>query len=273
MEAPAVFKAFLDDLHSAFPDSVSIHDIDVESTAQYIEKEFFPSVLKIFQKDSAFFTEKERVLMGVNLSEIWGYETMTDATRESIWKHLLCSLIASFLHGGIKDKIGSIMSTFKTMWSGKDDEISKILNDEESEGHIKSLMDYVTETRLAKIFMDVVETIDISDIEIDISNPTEIIDMVKNPEHPVMKKIISKIQGIIQNKLQTGAITQAQIQSEIEGVKARVQSTFGNIFNDALGGNSNRTNTPSAVLLGNSPEARRQRMIARLQKKQLGKKS
>jgi hypothetical protein len=57
----------------------------------------------------------------------------------------------------------------------------------------------------------------------------------------------------------------------MEAVKAKITSIFGNIFNDALGGR--QTDIPSAALLGNSPEARRQRMLARLQKKQREKNS
>jgi hypothetical protein len=40
---------------------------------------------------------------------------------------------------------------------------------------------------------------------------------------------------------------------------------FGNIFNDAIGGR--KADVPSSVMIGNSPEARRQRMLARLQRK------
>lgn len=272
MEASVVFKSFLEDLHSAFPDIVLIQEIDTETTVQHVEKDFFPAVMKIFQKDDTFFTETQRSLMNVNLSELWALESMTDANRDSIWRHLQSCLIASFLHGDIKDKVGSLLSTFKGIWAGKDDEISRVLNDENSEGHFKSLLDYVTGTRLAKVFMEVVEQIDINDIELDFSKPDELIDIMKNPEHPIMKKMISKIKGLLQQRLQSGGISQAQIQSEVEGIKARIQSIFGNMFNEALGGSGNRSGVSSAALLGNSPEARRQRMLARLQKKQMGKK-
>lgn len=272
MEASAVFKSFLEDLHSAFPDIVPLGEIDIETAVHHVEKEFFPLVMKIFQKDASFFTESERTLMNINLSALWTLETTTEEVRESIWKHLQVTIVASFLHGDIKDKIGTLVSTFKGLWAGKDDEISRVLNDENSEGHFKALLDYVTGTRIAKIFMQVVEEIDISEIELDFSKPAELVDILKNPEHPTMKKVISKIQGLLQQKLQTGAITQAQIQSEVEGIKARIQSTFGNVFNEALGGTGERSGVSSAALLGNSPEARRQRMLARLQKRQMSKK-
>jgi hypothetical protein len=96
-------------------------------------------------------------------------------------------------------------------------------------------------------------------------------DILRNPEHPVMKKVITKIKNVIQQKMQRGEISQQMITSEVEGIKAKLQSLFGNVFNDMLGGR--RADVPSTVLMSNSPEARRQRMLARLQKKQRDKNS
>ena len=94
---------------------------------------------------------------------------------------------------------------------------------------------------------------------------------LRDPENPKMKRIINKIQGLIQEKMQRGELSQQQLIGEIEAIKAKVQSLFGNVFNDMLGGR--RADVPSNVLMGNSPEARRQRMLARLQKKQRDKNS
>ena len=76
---------------------------------------------------------------------------------------------------------------------------------------------------------------------------------------------------MLKDKMKRGELTQHQITSEVEAIKAKVTSIFGNIFNEAMG--LNRGETPAAVLVGNSPEARRQRMLARLQKKQRDKNS
>ena len=118
--------------------------------------------------------------------------------------------------------------------------------------------------------MSVVEQIDIKDIDINIDNPDEFIEIIKNPEHPKIRKVVEKITNLIKSKLQRGEITSAQIKEEVEAIKAKMTSIFGNMFNDALGG---RGDIPAAALLGNSPEARRQRMLARLQKKQREKNS
>jgi len=77
--------------------------------------------------------------------------------------------------------------------------------------------------------------------------------------------MVYKIHGTIRQRIQRGDFSQQTISHEIEAIKAKVMSLFGNIFNEALGGR--RGETPVATLMGNSPEARRQRMIARMQRK------
>ena len=69
----------------------------------------------------------------------------------------------------------------------------------------------------------------------------------------------------IENKIKRGETNQQAIIQEVETIKAKAIGLFGNIFNDALGGR--KADVSSAVMLGNTPEARRQRMIARMQRK------
>lgn len=120
-------------------------------------------------------------------------------------------------------------------------------------------------SRLVKIFTTFMKTIDIGDFELNFDNPAELIELLKDPENPKIKGVITKIQGIIKDKVRKGEIDQKVIMTEVEAIKAKIMGLFGNIFNDALGGR--KADVPSAVLTGNSPEARRQRMIARLQRK------
>lgn len=266
-----MFKAFSVDLQTVFPEIVTHVDLDTDKAVQHIEKEFFPHIMKVMQKDSSFFKEKDRILFGVNLSEIWKIDGVSGTTQDAIWKHIHLCFLASFLHGDIREKIGTIMSTMKTVWSGKDDEISKVLNDESSQGHITAILDFILETRIVKVFMEIVQQFDVSEFELDVSNPVEMLEMIKNPEHPVCKKIITKLQKLLQEKVQSGSISPQQLSSEIEAIKAKLMSVFGNAFSEALGGT--KSDVPASTLMSSSPEARRQRMLARLQKKQRDKKS
>lgn len=268
MDAKVVFDGFLKDLHTAFNISIPEYSIDTEVSA--LEERYYPEVVKILQRDAGFF-DTDRLFCGINLSELWRRE---ETQHETIWKHVQVCMIASFMHGDIREKIGKLTSTFKSIWNSsgqENEEVNRILNDEKSEDYLKEILDYVMETRLAKIFTQLVEEFDISDIELNFNNPQELIDTLRNPESPIMKKVVTRVQAMIQRRMERGEFTQSQLVSEIEGIKAKITGLFGNIFNEALGGR--RADVPSGVLMGNSPEARRQRMLARLQRKQRDKNS
>jgi len=263
-----VFEAFKKGIAEVFTDISPV--INIDEDVKTIENTYYPDALKIMQKDASFF-EVDRPLMGVNLSDLWKTEKMP---KDAFWKHVQMVSVASIMHGDIKDKISPIVSAIKTYFGApgnENAEISKILDDDKSEGHFKEVLAYIMDTRLAKIFMNIAEEIDIKDIDLNFNNPEKFMEAIKNPEHPTIKKVTDKIQKLIKAKMQSGEITQAQILQEVESVKAKVTSIFGNIFNDALGGRGG--NVSSEVLTGNSPEARRQRMLARLQKKQREKNS
>lgn len=268
MDTSKIFQSFIDDIRKVFPDVSPV--LNLEDDVKHIET-FYPDALKILQRDDSFFTDKERTIFGINLSNIWGQEK---TPKEEFWKSFHTCLIAGFLHGDIKEKVGSIIQVFKSYWAGsgnQNEEVNKILNDENSENHFKEILDYIMNTRIAKMFMNVMESIDISELNLNLDKPEEMIEMMKNPEHPTIKKVVNKIQNMIKEKMQRGEITQQLISQEVEAIKAKVTSIFGNLFNDALG--LGHGETAPSVLMGNSPEARRQRMLARLQKKQREKTS
>ena len=259
MDPSTVFEMFLGELKKSYPDLP--YDYEIEKTAKEFES-FYPSALQILKKESSFF-DVERKAFGINLSEL--------EHTEDVWKHIMLSTVASLFHGDIKTKFGSLLSAAKSVWTGSggdNDEVSRILNDESSEGHLESLYKFIMETRIAKIVMEIIEKVDVSSIDIgNIENPAELMEMLKNPDHPVLKKFISKVQGLMREKLMSGSYNQSQMMAEIEGIKAKVQSLFGNVLNEALGGTA-RGDVTSAALMSNSTEARRQRMLARLQRKQ-----
>jgi hypothetical protein len=271
MDTKEIFDNFLSELKTTFPEIGSV-EYNLDQEVKHIEETYYPSVLKIVQKDETFFAE-ERKFCGVNLSELWN---KSETNRENIWKNVFMIMIATFFHGDINGKIGKLIETAKNVFSSsghENDEISKILNDEKAEDNFKEILEYVQNTRLAKLFMELVEETNIEELAegINLDNPTELVDIIKNPDHPKMKNIINKVQNKIQTKIQHGQFTQQQLVGEVEGIKAKIQSLFGNVINEMLGGR--RADVPSSVLVANSPEARRQRMIARLQRKQREKNS
>lgn len=266
MEAKPVFDAFYSDLQNTFFENLPNSEEDEDTTVKHIETTYYPALLKIIQRDDSFFDE-ERTFRGINISKLW---KENESNREAIWKHVFMCVLTSFFHGDFKQKIGIVINALKSMWNGsgqENDELSQILNDEHSEDHFKEILEFLQETRLAKIFMDIVEQVDVSEIDLNFDNPQELVETLRNPEHPKMKKIITKIQGLIQEKMQRGEISQQQLIGEIESIKLKIQRVFGNVVNNMLGLNTNNRDREAGPRFANTPEGRRQQRIHKLQQR------
>lgn len=252
------FDSCLKDLRTSYPDVV-FADVDVDENIREVEA-MYTSVLLLLQKNLDFF-QTERILFGVNLSEL--------EVSDALWKSLHMCLFSSFFHGDIKQKLGTILNTVKSVWSNSgesNDEVQRILEDEKTEDYLQEMFDYVTNLRSAKIIADILEEIDVESLGLSLENPMELFELVRNPENPTMKKAIESVQKLLRNKMESGQISQQQLMSDVEGIKAKLQNMFGGALNEMLGGRRGETN--AAVMMSNSTEARRQRMLARLQRKQ-----
>jgi hypothetical protein len=262
MDPTETLTTFLTELRTSYPETV-FQDVNVDINIGELEA-MYPHTMRILQRDPEFFSTNELTLFGVRLDEL--------DSDESIWKHLHLSLMSSVFHGDMKEKMGKLLNTAKTLWSSSgqtNDSIDNILNDEKTEDHIQEMLDYLTNLRSAKIFMEILEELDVPAIGLSVDNPAELMEIFRNPEHPTLQKAIATIQRLLKQKLERGQLTQQQLVSDVEGVKAKVQSLFGNILGEALGlGGRPRGDIAPAVMTSNSPEARRQRMLARLQRKQ-----
>jgi hypothetical protein len=262
-----VLEAFKKELEETFKISPVIK---IDEDVKYIETHLYPEILKVLQKDETLF-EVDHILMGVNLSELWKTNKMP---KDVFWKNMQMICVGSILHGDINEKITLVIAAAKKffgMAGNENAEISKILDDEKSEDRIKEIFKFVMETRLAKIFMSIMEQFDVADLNIDITNTEECLNMLKDPSNPKLKKFVDKIQKFIKTKIERGEIGKNQIVEELEAIKAKITSVFGSMFLNTLGGGNGGIS--SADMMGNSPEARRQRMLARLQKKQREKNS
>jgi hypothetical protein len=250
------------DIHAglkAFADELGISEFDDEKTMEEIEA-FYSDIVLIIQKKNEFF-DKPRVLF---------QREVNDLDHDVIWKHLPVCLFMSFASGNIKDKLGSLLSIVKNFLSENPSdatsEISRILTDESAQSSIEEFIEFCTNTRIAKVLNDILTNLDVSEFEGLLENPREFIEIARNPEHPIVKKFIQKFQNILKEKMERGEISQSKLQEDIEGIKAKLTGLFGNALTEALGGRG--AEVPAAVLTSNSPEARRQRMLARLQRKQ-----
>ena len=243
----------------SFAEELSIVEYDIKEVSAEIEK-LYPEILLIVQKNEEFF-DKTYTLFNRPISVL---------NHEVVWNHLPMCIYTSFTTGDISEKVASLIELAKNYItanpSDKTDEISKILNDDKSQSSIKEFLDYCTNTRIAKVLNDILTNMDVSEYEYLLKAPEKFIEIARNPEHPLVQKFIHKFQTLLKERVQRGEITQNQLTQDVEGIKAKLVGLFGSALGDALGGN--KSDVSSGVLLSNSPEARRQRMLARLQKKQ-----
>ena len=258
MDPKKSFKAFRDDLCHQFPD---VEFAAYQSTdAQDFETLITPHVIKVLQKNKSIFDEEFKVF-GVNLSPLF------PTKPELFWKHIQKCGLASFLGGDIKEKFNSIAESVKNVWGNTHttDEIEKLLGTEESRSKMSDIFEFIMTTRLARVVTSLAESIDISELGIDFEDPEELMKTFQQENSPVVEKIGRKVKATLEDKVRKGEFTKEMLAADIEAIKLRVQRAFGDMFNDMLGGR--KADVPSRVILGNTPEARRARMIARMQRK------
>jgi hypothetical protein len=260
MDPKKSFRNFLSELRSLFPDTQfsSYKDTDPAEFETFIT----PNILKVLQKDASLF-QSDFVIFGVNISPLVKYKP------DAVWKHIQLCAMYSFLSGDMKEKFSKIAETVKGLWgdSGHStDEIEKLLGNEESRNKVSEILEFIMSTKLAKIVTNLVESIDISELDINFEDPDDVMNTFKNLQgNPVVEKIARKIKHTIEEKVKNGEFTKETLMRDIESIKVKVQEAFGDMFNEFLGGR--KADVPANVLLGNSPEARRARMLARLQRK------
>jgi len=104
---------------------------------------------------------------------------------------------------------------------------------------------------------------------LNMEDPEQLMEILRNPqESPVVKELMERAQIILEEKVKSGKINQHALQQDIELIRAKLQSSFGKYLNEMVTGSAgNTTGTASQTILSSHPEARRARMLARLQKK------
>jgi uncharacterized protein YeeX (DUF496 family) len=224
-----------------------------------------PHVLRVVQKDNTLLSEVELFP---------GMKVPWEGTEEE-WSLLQMALIYAVLHGDPKEKFGRILESVKSMFPGSHaDELDNILNDEETKDSLKEMLDLVMNTRLASLVGDIVQDISLEDLGVNLENPDHLMEILRNPqESPVIKQIMERAQAVLEDRIRTGKINQQEIAREVENIRAKFQSSFGRYLNEMVVGDAgNTTGNTAAQILSNHPDARRARMLARLQKKQKARK-
>lgn len=235
-----------------------------EELFQHIEETLLPHLLRVVQKDNSLLQEVE-LFPGIKVE--W------EGTDEN-WKKLHMALMYSVLHGNPKEKFAKILEAVKGMIPGgsaQADDIQKILDDEETQTSVSEMMELVMSTRLVSLVGEVVQSIQLSDLDLNLEDPAQLLRLLQNPqENPALKEIMDRARAILEEKIKTGKINQNDLRRDIERIRAKFQSSFGKYLNQAMMGEDagNTTGNTGHEILSNHPDARRARMLARLQKKQ-----
>jgi hypothetical protein len=274
MDAQKFGKDFVRELKSLLPDrEIPRYD---EAWLKHWATFLVPHGWQILQKDDSFFGVPRECIPGLNFSEFW--TKLHDDDKQKIWRLLQMAILHSFLDGDPTTKMDKLVETFKTWWASygpENSEVDKILEDDKTPGHLKALLDAVLETRIFSLLQEVIAEIDLESLGIDPERPETLLNSALRPDSPLVKSLMESVQNGINERIKSGRFKQEEITRDIERIRAMVQSTFGKFINEQMFGAAvpGQPRVDPRTFMGNSPEARRQRMIARLQKKHRDKMS
>ena len=236
-----------------------------EDLFAHLEQTFLPHLLRVIQKDNTLFAELE-LFPGIKVE--W------DGSDDS-WKKFHMALLYSVLHGDPKEKFGAVFDAIKGAMPGQGtqqaDEIQRILEDEQTKSSMSEILELLMGTRLISLVGDIVQSIRLDDLDLNLESPEQILEMLKNPkDSPVLNEIMDRAKNILEDRIQTGKLNPQELRRDIELIRAKFQSSFGKYLNEAILGEEggNTTGNTAQQILSNHPDARRARMIARLQKRQ-----
>jgi len=233
----------------------------------HIEQTFLPHLMRVLQKDNTLLSEVD-LFPGIKVA--W-------AGSEEQWKALHMAFLYSVLHGDPKEKFGALFESIKNLVpglggaAGQKSEIESILEDEETKGAMSEMLELIMSTRLVSLVGDILGSLSFETLGLDLENPESILEMLRNPqEHAGLKELMDRARMILEERVKSGKLDPQQLRRDIEMIRAKFQSSFGKYLNEAILGEpaGNATGNTAQQILSNHPDARRARMLARLQKKQ-----
>jgi uncharacterized LabA/DUF88 family protein len=145
-----------------------------------------------------------------------------------------------------------------------------ILEDEETQSSMSEMLELIMSTRLVSLVGDIIQSINLEEINIDFEDPERLLQMLRNPQQSeILNEIMLRARDVLQEKIRTGKLNQHELRRDIERIRAKFQSSFGKFLNQAVLGEDrgNTTGNSAEQILSNHPDARRARILARLQRK------
>jgi hypothetical protein len=266
-----ILSEFLTDLKKARPEletfiAAEYSTIDNAKEAAFFTEIYRPLAMDFIKKNEDIFKEPRFFLRGIDFSTF--YSELSSKDQNNVWDFLRTGLVASYIGD-------DWMKTIKDIWtkvSGKEgDEIDEILNDTKTKSNIEELFEYFKETRIFKLGMEMLESLTLDQFGIDgldFTDPAKIIELLKNPDNPIMQRAMGVVHNFVEAKIRSGNLKKEHLIYEMEAIREKFKHSLGKIFQEGIFGEAPRGSSHQAeVLLSSSPDARRARMMARLQRK------
>jgi hypothetical protein len=234
-----------------------------EELFQHIETVLLPHLLRVVKRDDTLFQEIE-LFPGIKVA--W-------KPSDDNWKKVQMALVYSFLHGNPKEKFAKIMEVMKGAIPGtaaQADEVQSILEDEETQSSMSEMLELIMSTRLVSLVGDIIQSVDLDGLDIDFEDPERLLQMLRNPQQSeILNEIMHRARAVLEEKIRSGKLNQNELRRDIEKIRAKFQSSFGKFLNQAVLGEDtgNTTGNTAQQILSNHPDARRARIMARLQRK------
>lgn len=234
-----------------------------EELFQHIETVLLPHLLRVVKRDDTLFQEIE-LFPGIKVA--W-------KPSDDNWKKVQMALVYSFLHGNPKEKFAKIMEAMKGAIPGtaaQADEVQSILEDEETQSSMSEMLELIMSTRLVSLVGDIIQAVNLEEINIDFEDPERLLQMLRNPQQSeILNEIMHRARDVLEEKIRSGKLNQNELRRDIEKIRAKFQSSFGKFLNQAVLGEDtgNGTGNTAEQILSNHPDARRARILARLQRK------
>jgi len=234
-----------------------------EELFQHIETVLLPHLLRVVKRDDTLFQDIE-LFPGIKVA--W-------KPSDDNWKKVQMALVYSFLHGNPKEKFGKLMEAMKGAIPGtaaQADEVQSILEDEETQSSMSEMLELIMSTRLVSLVGDIIQSVDLEGLDIDFEDPERLLQMLRNPQQSeILNEIMMRARAVLEEKIRSGKLNQNELRRDIEKIRAKFQSSFGKFLNQAVLGEDtgNTTGNTAQQILSNHPDARRARILARLQRK------
>jgi hypothetical protein len=256
MKIKQAFQSFLEEL-KADNCGVEFNETIDDTTFNSFEETFIKDVVLIFRKDKTIF-DKERPVFGINLSSIW---------HEKYWKHIQKCTVFAFMHGDVSSKLKDLIPLLSTaieeVTGQKSDEVDKILSDDTSSSKITEIFDMIKNSSVLTVLLSFAETLDFTEMYANVDPENITPEIIQNS--PEVARVQEKFSVFMKSKIESGEVNPQGFAGEMRQLATKLNEMFGEALNGMVGGRDE--NTPSQEILGNSPEARRSRMLARMRRK------